>query len=92
MFPVQIPFLVLGTGGLGLGPVCFIFLYPYLCITLIVSRYEISNGQWDREMMFQHNTSPLLMMSLSVNEQWAIGTVMRGFKLWSVDGRQVKDT
>ena len=55
-------------------------------------RYEISNGQWDREMMFQHNTSPLLMMSLSVNEQWAIGTVMRGFKLWSVDGRQVKDT
>ena len=43
-------------------------------------------------MMFQHNTSPLLMMSLSVNEQWAIGTVMRGFKLWSVDGRQVKDT
>ena len=41
-------------------------------------------------MMFQHNTSPLLMMSLSVNEQWAIGTCMRGFKLWSVDGRQAK--
>ena len=57
---------------------------------IYASRYEISNGQWDREMMFQHNTSPLLMMSLSVNEQWAIGTCMRGFKLWSVDGRQAK--
>ena len=52
----------------------------------IVTRYEISNGQWDREMMFQHNTSPLLMMSLSVNGHLC----MWGFKLWSVDGRQAK--
>ena len=53
-------------------------------------RYEMTNGQWEREMMFQHNTAPLLMMSLSDKEQWAIGTCMRGFKLWSVDGRQSK--
>ena len=40
--------------------------------------------------MFRHNTEPLLMASLSVTEQWCIGTVMRGFKLWSVDGRHAK--
>ena len=41
-------------------------------------------------MMLQHNTENILMMSLSVNEQWCIATVMRGFKLWSVDGRSAK--
>ena len=53
-------------------------------------RYELSGGQWERELMFRHNTEPLLMASLSVTEQWCIGTVMRGFKLWSVDGRHAK--
>ena len=52
------------------------------------NKFAMVNGT--REMIFQHNTSPLLMMSLSVNGQWTIGTRMRGFRLWSVDGRQAK--
>ena len=55
-----------------------------------VSKYELSDGVWEREMMFSHNQDNILMMSLSVNEQWCIGTCMRGFKLWSVDGRHAK--
>ena len=39
------------------------------------NKFAMVNGT--REMIFQHNTSPLLMMSLSVNGQWTIGTRMR---------------
>ena len=55
-----------------------------------VSRYEFTNGRWEQELMFQYNEDNILMMSLSVDEQWCIATTMRGFKLWSVDGRQSK--
>ena len=40
--------------------------------------------------MFQYNEDNILMMSFSVDEKWSIATYMRGFKLWSVDGRQSK--
>ena len=55
-----------------------------------VSRYEFTNGRWEQELMFQYNEDNILMMSLSVDEQWCIATYMRGFKLWSVDGRRSK--
>ena len=55
-----------------------------------VSRYEMVDGKWEKEMIYAYNKENILMLSLSVNEQWCIGTVMKGFRLWSTDGRQSK--
>ena len=55
-----------------------------------VSCYEMVDGKWEKEMIYEFNKENILMLSLSVNEQWCIGTTMKGFRLWSTDGRQSK--
>ena len=34
-----------------------------------VSRYEMVDGNWEKEMIYEHNKENILMLSLSVNEQ-----------------------
>ena len=39
-------------------------------------------------MLYPFNDENILMLALSENEVWCVATTMRGFRLWSVDGRQ----
>ena len=55
-----------------------------------VSKFELNNNNWELDMMFCFNKENILMLSLSENEHWCIGTITKGFKLWSVDGRMSK--
>lgn len=41
-------------------------------------------GQWAKERTYPPNPHPLLMMAMSHDEHFVIGTFMTGFQLWQV--------
>ena len=51
-----------------------------------VSRWEKSEGAWEQVRTYAENKVGILMLTLSVLENWVIATVTKGFNLWEVDG------
>ena len=52
-----------------------------LCTILMALTQE---GQWAKERTYPPNPHPLLMMAMSHDEHFVIGTFMTGFQLWQV--------
>ena len=55
-----------------------------------VSCFKAVQENWEKAFSFEINMDKLLMISLSKDEKWCIGTIHKGFKLWHVGGKRVK--
>ena len=55
-----------------------------------VSCFKSVKESWEKAFSFESNKEKLLMVSLSKDEKWCIGTIHKGFKLWHVGGKRVK--
>ena len=55
---------------------------------------ESSRPEWRKECALPPNSFPLLMLELSQDESFVVGTFMTGFQLWNSneDNRQVHET
>ena len=51
-----------------------------------VSKWEKVDGAWEQVRTYAENKVGILMLTLSVLENWVIATVTHGFNLWEVDG------
>ena len=45
---------------------------------------------WEKLFTTDLNLDKILMLSLSQDERWCIGTLHSGFKLWHQNGRRIK--
>ena len=55
---------------------------------------ESSRPEWQKECALPPNSFPLLMLELSQDEIFVVGTFMTGFQLWNSkeENRQVHET
>jgi len=55
-----------------------------------VSCFKAVEENWEKLFSFEANNEKLLMLGLSADEKWCIGTTHKGFKLWHIGGKQTK--
>ena len=51
----------------------------------VVSMFRYEKSAWKKDITYNENKSPLLMVELSQDEVYVIGTFMTGFHLWRVE-------
>ena len=49
-----------------------------------VSMYQFEDNNWCQQKSFGPNSDPIIMLDLSVKEDWCFATIMKGFKLWNI--------
>ena len=53
-----------------------------------VSMFEYESNRWKKAWTYSENECPLLMVELSQDEAYIIGTFMTGFHLWQTEKKK----
>ena len=56
-----------------------------------VSMFEFLQGTWKERKVYAENVHPLLQLSLSIDEQYLIGTYHAGFRIWFLAVTQINN-